>query len=73
MHPDPHADSRIPKRLDPPEQIKGCNACHNSVQVVSERRPEHSEDSIAHFAVNDSAVLVHSKSHLLQSRRKSCD
>ncbi len=73
MDPDPHADSQIPKRLNAPQQIKSRNASHNCVQVVSDRRPEHSEDSVTHFTVNDSAVPVHSQSHLLQSRRKSCD
>jgi hypothetical protein len=43
------------------------------VQVLSYRRTEYSKNSIAHFAVDDPVVLMHSGSHLLHSWCQASD
>ena len=48
IHTDPHADTRIFKRLDALGEIKCRDAGHDGVQVIRDRRTEHGKDAIAH-------------------------
>jgi hypothetical protein len=65
VHANPHANATIRERFNPAQKVERSEASHDRVHVVGDRRTEHREYAITHFPMDNAAVLMHGRPHLL--------
>nr|WP_255468492.1 hypothetical protein [Reyranella sp. CPCC 100927] len=70
---DPNTNAGVIKGFNASQEIKRCEAGHDAMHIVGNRRTKDGKDAITEFAMNDAAMRVNGDAHGFHRRRDTRD